>query len=94
MPRANHEAECREGGAAFDEALTTQHRLLRHLFGAHTGHEAKELGGGLVVAFEHVTDAVFCAVASQRVLAQTRWPRCALSGARRPSRPPGRRNMA
>ena len=63
-----------EWGAAFGEALTKRH-LLRELFRAHAGHEAKELGDGFVVAFAHATDAVCCVVAAQCELAQARWLR-------------------
>jgi predicted ATPase/DNA-binding SARP family transcriptional activator len=63
-----------ETGDAFEEALTSHHRLLRQRFRQHGGHEVKELGDGFVVAFEHPTDALACAVASQRGLAGQRWP--------------------
>jgi len=62
-------------GEAFDDALTAHHKLLRQQFRQHGGHEVKELGDGFLVAFEHPTTALACAVASQRELVQKRWPK-------------------
>jgi len=64
-----------EAGEAFDDALTTHHKLLRQQFREYGGHEVKELGDGFLVAFEHPTTALACAVDAQRVLARKHWPK-------------------
>lgn len=49
------------------EALRRAHyRLLRQAVADHGGHEAKNLGDGLMVVFDSATSAVACAVAIQR----------------------------
>ena len=64
-----------ETGDAFDDALTTHHKLLRQQFREHGGHEVKELGDGFLVAFERPTSALACAVDAQQALARKRWPK-------------------
>lgn len=51
------------------EVLRREHfRLLREAIAASGGHEVKNLGDGLMVAFDAVTSALACAVSMQQVL--------------------------
>lgn len=57
-------------GPAADEAMRKDHfGLLREAIGSHGGHEVKNLGDGLMVAFESSNDAVEAAVAIQKRVA-------------------------
>jgi predicted ATPase/DNA-binding SARP family transcriptional activator len=59
---------------AFAVALTSHHALLRRLFRQHGGYEVKELGDGFLAAFAGASDALACAIASQRALVSHPWP--------------------
>lgn len=51
------------------EVLRREHfRLLREAIAATGGHEVKNLGDGLMVAFDAVTSALSCSVSMQQVL--------------------------
>ena len=53
------------------EVLRRSHfQLLREIVAMHGGHEVKNLGDGLMVVFTSPTDAVGCAIAIQRAVAQ------------------------
>jgi class 3 adenylate cyclase len=53
------------------DALRRAHfALLREVVAMHGGHEVKSLGDGLMVAFASAADAVSCAVAIQKAVAQ------------------------
>jgi predicted ATPase/class 3 adenylate cyclase len=58
-----------EMGNAFPRVLASHHALLRRLFRQHGGHELKELGDGFLVVFQGASDALACAIALQRALA-------------------------
>ena len=58
-------------GRDADEAMRKDHfALLREAIGAHGGHEVKNLGDGLMVAFASSNDAVEAAVAIQKRVAE------------------------
>jgi predicted ATPase/class 3 adenylate cyclase len=61
-------------GERFAAALASHHLLLRRLFRQHGGAEVKELGDGFLVAFASAGDALSCALAVQRALADHTWP--------------------
>src|SRR5207248_623836 len=56
-------------GDAFKRALALHHRLPREQFRRYGGYEFKEAGDAFLVAFHGAGDAVACAVAAQRALA-------------------------
>jgi predicted ATPase/DNA-binding SARP family transcriptional activator/Tfp pilus assembly protein PilF len=61
-------------GTALSAALATHHALLRAELQRWGGHEVKDLGDGLLVAFASAGHALSSAVASQRALADHPWP--------------------
>ena len=64
----------RLGGDRYGEALADHQRILRDLFDEHGGHEIDTQGDSFFVAFRRAKDAVTCAVACQRGLAEHEWP--------------------
>jgi predicted ATPase/class 3 adenylate cyclase len=60
-------------GTAMSSAIESHHALLRRLFRQHGGSEFREQGDGFIVAFQGVGDALACAVALQRALADGLW---------------------
>jgi predicted ATPase/DNA-binding SARP family transcriptional activator len=55
-------------GEAFRATLASHHEHLRQAFGAHGGHEVKELGDGFLVVFSRAGDALAAAVAAQQAI--------------------------
>jgi len=64
----------RLGGDRYAEALGDHQRLLREAFAEHDGHEIDTQGDSFFVAFGRAKDAVSCAIACQRQLAEHTWP--------------------
>jgi class 3 adenylate cyclase len=60
------------GDEAWQSVLRWHDETLRSLFGAHRGEEVSATGDGFFVAFESPEDAIACAVAIQRRLAEHR----------------------
>lgn len=60
------------GDSAWENLLDWHDQALRKLFVEHNGEEVKQIGDGFFVAFEHPSEAVECAVAIQRRLAEHR----------------------
>jgi len=60
------------GDEAWDHLLRWHDRTLRSLFGTHGGQEIDHAGDGFFVAFESSAQAIACAVAIQRTLADHR----------------------
>ncbi|MFY9615692.1 MAG: AAA family ATPase [Candidatus Dormiibacterota bacterium] len=56
------------GDEPAEELRRAHYRLLRQAVTANQGHEAKNLGDGLMVVFDSATSAVACAVAIQRAV--------------------------
>ena len=56
------------GDEEADKLRRTHFRLLREAVGVRHGHEVKNLGDGLMVAFASAVDALACAVAMQQAL--------------------------
>ncbi len=67
-------AQWEAAGEAFPGALSLHHAILRGEFRRWGGCELKEAGDSFLVAFASASDALGCAVASQRVLAAQPWP--------------------
>src|SRR5204862_5441293 len=61
-------------GDAFAAALASHHALLRRTFQLHGGSVVKEMGDEFLVAFERPADALACAIAGQKALAEHAWP--------------------
>jgi predicted ATPase/DNA-binding SARP family transcriptional activator len=57
-------------GDLFTEAMVSCHSLLRELFRRHGGHEVMERRDAFLVAFARAGDALACAIAAQRALAE------------------------
>jgi peptide/nickel transport system substrate-binding protein len=62
------------GGERYGEALADHQRILRETFEEHGGHEIDTQGDSFFVAFRRAKDAVSCAIACQRRLADHAWP--------------------
>jgi YVTN family beta-propeller protein len=62
------------GGERYGEALGDHQRILRETFEEHGGHEIDTQGDSFFVAFRRAKDAVSCAIACQRRLADHAWP--------------------
>lgn len=62
------------GGDRYGDALADHHRILRAAFVEHGGHEIDTQGDSFFVAFRRAKDAVSCAIACQRGLAEHVWP--------------------
>ena len=60
------------GDAAWESVLDWHDHALRALFAEHNGEEVKQTGDGFFVAFDNPWEAVECAVAIQRRLAEHR----------------------
>jgi len=60
------------GDEAWGNLLDWHTRTLRSLFLAHSGEEVKQVGDGFFITFEGPADALACAVAIQRSLAEHR----------------------
>ena len=60
------------GDEAWQSLLSWHDKTLRSLFGANRGEEVTAIGDGFFVAFESPDDALACAVAIQRGLAEHR----------------------
>jgi len=60
------------GDEAWGNLLDWHTRTLRSLFLAHAGEEVKQVGDGFFITFEGPSDALACAVAIQRSLAEHR----------------------
>jgi len=60
------------GDEAWGNLLDWHTRTLRSLFLAHSGEEVKQVGDGFFIAFEGPADALACAIAIQRSLAEHR----------------------
>ncbi len=58
----------------YGEALADHQRILREAFAEHGGHEIDTQGDSFFVAFGRAKDAVSCAIACQRRLAEHSWP--------------------
>jgi class 3 adenylate cyclase len=76
LPRVGHRgldrpARC-DGDAAWRDLRRWHDQTLRALFERHGGREVDHAGDGFLVAFEAAADAVACAVAIQRTLADHR----------------------
>src|ERR1700730_10897153 len=56
------------GDEPAEDLRRAHYRLLRQAVAANQGHEAKNLGDGLMVVFDSATSAVACAVAIQRAV--------------------------
>lgn len=56
----------RAGDEQAQRIFKAHHRLLHEAVVAHSGHEVKWLGDGLMVAFDSTADAVKCAIAMQQ----------------------------
>jgi predicted ATPase/DNA-binding SARP family transcriptional activator len=67
-------ARWERGGEAFTAALASHHSLLRRTFRRYGGYEVTEAGDGFLVAFERAGEALACAAAAQRALAEHPWP--------------------
>ena len=60
------------GDDAWESILSWHDQALRSLFSEHAGEEVKQQGDGFFVAFESQLQAIHCAVAIQRALAEHR----------------------
>jgi len=60
------------GDGAWEELLNWHNRALRSAFAEHRGEEVRHTGDGFFVTFEQAADAIECAVAIQRRLAEHR----------------------
>ena len=60
------------GDEAWGNVLAWHDSMMREVFEAHYGQEVKQVGDGFFVAFDHSGEAVECAIAIQRRLAQHR----------------------
>jgi class 3 adenylate cyclase len=58
------------GEASAQDALRTQKELIREQVQRHSGREVKTMGDGFMLAFASARDAVNCAIAIQRTVAQ------------------------
>lgn len=58
------------GEAAAQDALRVQKELVREQVHRHSGREVKTMGDGFMLAFASARDAVNCAIAIQRTIAQ------------------------
>jgi class 3 adenylate cyclase len=61
------------GGEMYGHALDDHRRILREAFAEHEGHEIDTQGDSFFVAFRRAKDAVACAIACQRRLAEHEW---------------------
>jgi class 3 adenylate cyclase len=61
-------------GEKYADILATHNQLLGTAFGDAGGHQIGTQGDALFVAFSRARDALFAAVAGQRVLANQPWP--------------------
>ncbi len=64
----------KRAGTAFDSARLRHQALLRREFARHGGHVFQEPTDRFLVAFAGAGDALACAVACQRTLANQAWP--------------------
>jgi class 3 adenylate cyclase len=62
-------------GDGYDDLLEEHRRIVRRALGRHGGHEVRTEGDAFFVAFARAGDAVRAAVAAQRGLAESEWPR-------------------
>jgi class 3 adenylate cyclase/Flp pilus assembly protein TadD len=60
------------GDEAWEQILSWHDQTMRSLLAEHHGQEVKHVGDGFFVAFDHASEAVECAVAIQRRLAEHR----------------------
>ncbi len=59
---------------AYADVLAEHRRILRDAFARWNGHEVDTQGDSFFVAFSRASDALSCAVESQRALANATWP--------------------
>src|SRR5919198_3182902 len=62
-------------GVAYDDVLERHRRIVRRALAQHGGHEVRTEGDAFFVAFLRAGDAVRAAVAAQRGLGESEWPR-------------------
>ena len=62
------------GGERYGQALDEHRRILREAFAEHDGREIDTQGDSFFIAFRRAKDAVACAIACQRGLADHAWP--------------------
>jgi peptide/nickel transport system substrate-binding protein len=62
------------GGEGYGHALDDHRRILREAFAEHDGREIDTQGDSFFAAFRRAKDAVACAIACQRRLADHAWP--------------------
>jgi YVTN family beta-propeller protein len=65
----------RDLGDDYADVLAAHNRLLGETFAAYGGHEVDRQGDALFAAFPRARDALTAAVAAQRAIAETHWPR-------------------